>query len=121
MPAGASTSWALTRNWSPARIKVAVSTASTSNLVASAFRSGAGPVNPAAANGERTTIESSADNEAVSASAKPIASISVSGSAGNTRNGSTTKRVTATARAISPECGVKEAARTAAAMSAAVW
>ena len=86
-----------------------------------ACRSSAAPAKPAAASGDLTSIESRSDRDAVNASAKPIANTSVSPSAGTTRNGSTTSRVTGTTRGMAPELRASLAARTAAAISTAVW
>ena len=99
VPPGASTSCAAARSWSPARSSVPITTRSTSASAASALRSGASPAKRAAVALERTTSEPMPDSDVAMASGRLKARKSVSGSGRRTRNGSTTRRVSARARA----------------------
>ena len=87
------------RSWSPERSSVPITTRSTSASAASALRSGASPAKRAAVALERTTSEPMPESDVAMASGRLKARKSVSGSGRRTRNGSTTSRVSARARA----------------------
>ncbi len=99
VPPGASISCADTRNRSPDRSSVPITTRSTSAVAASALRSGAAASKRPATTLDRTVRNGLADNDVAIASGRLNARKSVSGSARSTRNGRTTRRVSGCARA----------------------
>ena len=119
VPSGASTSCATTRNWSPERNSVPMTTRSTSASAASALRSGVSAGKRAAVVLERTISEPMPDNDVAMASGRLNARKSVSGSGRRTRNGSTTRRVSGRARTWELPSSTPRMARSASAIASA--
>ena len=118
-PPGASTSYA-DSNLVASPQQIAVMTMSASASAAMRLRSGTSPANCAAVTLDRTTSDSSPDNEPVMASGHPNARKSVSGSERRIRNGRTIRRVIDRARTGFPESATRRIVRRSCAMASAV-